>query len=1175
MKKIYLFIGLALSMLAVGCSNDGPSDNPDGPVGGNDVTVQVTATIADEGLVWSEGTTVAVNGFESSAVTGGEAAATFEIKNVAAPLKVVAPFAAYGAGDVVTVPDTQSYVAGGYDAAAFVLYGYTDTVSEPDDDKISIAEVEMHAACGIINLPMTIASGAATIKTIALTAADSGKDVIAGEWKIDFAAGTSTVEKGFDTIVLDCGEAGVALGASAVDFRFVVPAAAYAKGFIVEATDTENHKFVFDYTDALTVDAGVETALEPLAFEVIEKEDATLNITIAEPAITWVAGDEVVVNGVLSSAVADADAGKSTASFDLKSVAHPYTVLYPRDLYTTSGRLRFYDEQRLLKNEFDREALAMVGYSFDSEVTLHNVCGLIKIPVWNNFEGENITLEKICIKSNDGSALAGKYNINYRNATLSQVSAVDTMTLVPEEGSKGIEIPIGEKIYVYAVVPEGKFPAGLTIDVYTDVENQMGIACTPAGGLNVTRGVETEIDTVEYTDVKIESITTAAELIEFAKAVNSGRYKKFINDAGEVVLGADIDMSGAEWVEITGLDNAGFDGIFNGQGFAIKNWISSQSLFSVLAKGATVKNVVLDSSCKLTYPNPNELGKVLYFGFVVATNNGGFVENVINNANVSLNIDESLAYQMRAGAIIGQSQIGSRITGCQNHGNVTITVGGVDNTASSGATCTQYLGALQGAMASSDLSLTDDESRTIMSNCSNTGNMIVTVNGTTCKHGCYVAGLSGTANSYSEMIDCSNSGEVKFEIPVATSIIVVGGLTSYSAGKVTNCSNSGNVALNSKSAVYNVAIGGISGYQNGPVANCTNEGAIDCTFPSFKKTAKIGSITGGPSVGGICGLGYTSESGNSIFSITDSTNKGAVTFNMDTSDGVSTRIGVGGIIGVPYGAITNCENFGVVNAGCGRGKDAESPSKVAILNVGGIAGCDYYGQSTNALKDFQISNITGCKNHADVILETNMMKSNNTCGGIVAWPGVEGANLAATCTDCLNEGNITLAGVGKVRCGGITGGTGHVVGCINKGKITANEVVGNNCTIGGISGYRSYDHKFVNCETYGDVVALTADATVYIGGAAGAWGNQDNKKQTYGIKVNCNVKTAGTVAGMLVGMFNGAGTTRPIGTDSEPCYVAGSLTKNSTTTVITSEYLTPEYMFGGGTTQALHVLLLE
>lgn len=1161
MKKIYLFIGLALSMLAVGCSNDGPSDNPDGPVGGNDVTVQVTATIADEGLVWSEGTTVAVNGFESSAIAGGEAAATFEIKNVAAPLKVVAPFAAYGAGDVVTVPDTQSYVAGGYDAAAFVLYGYTGDLLETEEEHEFTAAVEMHAACGIINLPMTIASGAATIKTIALTAADSGKDVIAGEWKIDFAAGTSTVEKGFDTIVLDCGEAGVALGASAVDFRFVVTAAVYAKGFIVEATDTENHKFVFDYTDALTVDAGVETALEPLAFEVIEKEDATLNITIAEPAITWVAGDEVVVNGVLSSAVADADAGKSTASFDLKSVAHPYTVLYPRDLYTTSGRLRFYDEQRLLKNEFDREALAMVGYSFDSEVTLHNVCGLIKIPVWNNFEGENITLEKICIKSNDGSALAGKYNINYRNATLSQVSAVDTMTLVPEEGSKGIEIPIGEKIYVYAVVPEGKFPAGLTIDVYTDVENQMGIACTPAGGLNVTRGVETEIDTVEYTDVKIESITTAAELIEFAKAVNSGRYKKFINDAGEVVLGADIDMSGAEWVEITGLDNAGFDGIFNGQGFAIKNWTAADgiSLFPKLAATGIVKNIVLDASCALKLPQTLNGD----YGFIVKSNYG-IVSGCINNAAVVLN--DGAFGTGNTGIMVGYSYANSRVENCTNNGNLTINAAG-------STVGTNYIGTVNGRMASSADDFTE------IYGCTNNGSLTINITDDKTAKNFYIGGVTGSSNSYTKTTNCTNTGDIAFNTLSSGAALIIGGVTPYSAGDINGCSNSGAITVTSDTKIKGTLVGGVAGYLNGAVAGCENSGNITVTAQSFAGRNTVGSLDGKKATSTVCNgiggiIGQTYNSDGSPFSMDNCKNSGNIkvlyTKPEDHSLAKVGRFVFGGLVGDAWGPVSNSDNTGSLNIAMSADSGSFTGSNAgATMYVGGIAGCNYFSTTQSEL------NITNCNNSGNIYMRSdNTETTNHTCGGIVGWPGKESGCTAVT-KDCTNTGNVTVEGNAKIRTGGIQGGSGRIENCVNRGAITGN--CGNASAIGGIAGFHSNSYQMTNCENYGDIVSKKID--VYAAGLIGQFGNVDNSLTT-GCKVKCTVQgEEGGCVGMLVASFNGVTKVINIGTENSPCQVAGSLVIGSTVTTITAEQLTKEYMFGAGanrdTNHSCYVTLLE
>lgn len=1160
MKKIYLFIGLALSMLAGGCSKDDPIDNPVGPVDKDDVTVKVTATIAEEGLLWSEGATVAINGFESSALaTGGEAAATFEIKNVSAPLKVVAPFKAYGAGDVVTVPDTQKYVAGGYDADAFVMYGYaakfveTEESEETEENKTAAAEVEMHAACGIVKLPVAIAEGSATISSISLTAAND--EAVAGSWKFDFTNGAATAEKVFSTVALDCGENGVALGASAVDFRFVIPAAAYAKGVIIEAATTDGHKFVRDYTDALTVVAGAETALETMNFEIIEKADATLNITIAEPAITWAAGDEVVVNGVLSSALADEDAGKSTASFELKEVAHPYTVLYPRDLYTTSGRLRFYDEQRLLKNEFDREALAMVGYSFDTDITLHNVCGLIKIPVFNNFEGEVVTLEKVCIRSNDGSPLAGKYNINYRNATLSLVSAVDTMTLVPEEGSKGIEIPIGEKIYVYAIVPEGRFPAGLTIDVYTDVENQMDILCTPAGGLNVTRGVETELETVEYTDVKIEAITTAEEFVEFGKAVNGGRYKKFVNSDGEVALGADIDMSGVEWTEISGLDNAGFDGIFNGKGFAIKNWSSEGvSLFTKLAATGVIKDIVLDSSCMLRFSSPLDGD----FGFIVRANYG-IVSGCVNNAAAVLS--DGAFGTGNTGIMVGYSYLNSRVENCTNNANLTITAAG-------STVGTNYIGTVNGRTASAS------DGTTEIYGCTNNGTVTITITDDKTSKNFYIGGVTGSSNSYTKTTNCTNTAAITFSTPKSGAAIIMGGVTPYSAGDITGCINSGAITLSSDDQIKGTLVGGISGYQQGATVGCENSGNIELSAKFFGGRNTIGSLSSDNAISTPCNgvggiVGQTFSSSNNAFSMDNCKNGGNIkvvyrdmTGSTLSKDG---RFVFGGLVGDGWGNISNSSNSGSVNVAMNGANGTFAGSNGgATIYAGGIAGSGYYSKNQTEL------NITNCHNTGDVFIHSdNTNTTNHACGGIVGWPGKESGCTAVT-KDCSNSGNVTAEGNVKTRIGGIQGGSGRVENCINRGVIRANG--GSASAAGGIAGFHSNTYQMTDCENYGNVISGKSD--IFPAGLIGQFGNVDNKFTT-GCKVNCTVQApAGSVAGMLVASFNGDKYVISIGTEASPCQVAGALTIGDTTTTITSAELTKEYMFGATSYRDHHDLFV-
>lgn len=967
-EKIYLFIGLALSMLAGGCSKDDPTDNPVGPVDKDDVTVKVTATIAEEGILWSEGATVAINGFESSALAaGGEAAATFEIKNVSAPLKVVAPFKAYGAGDIVTIPDTQKYVAGGYDADAFVMYGYaakfveTEASEETGENKVAAAEVEMHATCGIVKLPVVLAEGSATISSISLTAADG--ETVAGEWKFDFTNGAATVEKAFSTVALDCGENGVALGASAVDFSFVIPAAAYAKGIIIEAATTDGHKFVCDYEDALTVEAGVETALETMNFEIIEKADATLNITIAEPAITWAAGDEVVVNGVLSSAVADADAGKSTASFELKSVAHPYTVLYPRDLYTTSGRLRFYDEQRLLKNEFDREALAMVGYSFDSDVTLHNVCGLIKIPVFNNFEGEVVTLEKVCIRSNDGSPLAGKYNINYRNATLSLVSAVDTMTLVPEEGSKGIEIPIGEKIYVYAIVPEGRFPAGLTIDVYTDVENQMDILCTPAGGLNVTRGVETELETVEYTDVKIEAITTAEELVDFAKSVNNGRYKKFINSEGEVALGGDIDMSGVEWEGINGLDGAGFDGIFNGKDFTIRNLASSKPLFGAVAETGVIKNLKIDATCKVSISEVVTEGKVdLGYGVLAATVSGR-IENVTSDASLTIgSTDEPVEMSTDNGYIAGGlvGILNGSIENCHTTGGGVTIIGKDANRV--------YVGGIVG-MANASAVITVPMTNAAAISCTFSTCQAPIFGGVVGRAYCDVIGTE------TDKFLNKESGNISLNITskAVKSSVNVGGVFGRTGKTLMYAENKGNIFVHSnQEQANNCYVAGIIGLADAEVGYCTNFGTIDayCAF-----TSVFGGVVSSSTKGPVHDCVNNGEVKVSAVSKTKATYVGGVLAYMNDTNNASL-------------IIKDCVNNGNVTV---TGIDGFQ------LYVAGMVG--YYNGKSNQTRSTW--NIDGCTNNGEIILNTNQAARYSYVGGFIG-------NYKNSCgiNNCVNNGLI-------------------------------------------------------------------------------------------------------------------------------------------------------------------------
>lgn len=117
-------------------------------------------------------------------------------------------------------------------------------------------------------------------------------------------------------------------------------------------------------------------------------------------------------------------------------------------------------------------------------------------------------------------------------------------------------------------------------------------------------------------------ISTAADLVEFAAAVNAGEsFAKWMDSEGKVILKNDIDMSSVtSWTPIgagvytwgsnklTCNSGTPFTGYFDGKGMTIKNFnpVCENStlggvygLFGCLGEGAVVENIVFDSTCSM------------------------------------------------------------------------------------------------------------------------------------------------------------------------------------------------------------------------------------------------------------------------------------------------------------------------------------------------------------------------------------------------------------------------------------------------------------------------------------------------------------------------------------------------------------------------------------------------
>ena len=74
-------------------------------------------------------------------------------------------------------------------------------------------------------------------------------------------------------------------------------------------------------------------------------------------------------------------------------------------------------------------------------------------------------------------------------------------------------------------------------------------------------------------------IKNAQDLMAFVAAINKGEdFSAYKNEKGVVCLEADIDMAKAKKMQTI----KSFGGVFDGQGYALKNWKAQNALFHEL-----------------------------------------------------------------------------------------------------------------------------------------------------------------------------------------------------------------------------------------------------------------------------------------------------------------------------------------------------------------------------------------------------------------------------------------------------------------------------------------------------------------------------------------------------------------------------------------------------------------
>ena len=417
---------------------------------------------------------------------------------------------------------------------------------------------------------------------------------------------------------------------------------------------------------------------------------------------------------------------------------------------------------------------------------------------------------------------------------------------------------------------------------------------------DVRVGAIAEGYSMSYSDPATIATTVApSTMIETGNQLVSwlGRINNEYTDVA--ALANDIDMKG-----LTISSASGFTGTLEGQGFAIKNLVSSVPLFA--ESGGVIKNLTLDESCVFT-PSAD----CLQFGALVGLDLGGAYTNVNTAASITITATGNIENNIALGGLVGASncESGSRFDRCSNSGAITIDATGY----------THWAVAMAGIVGWTRKSTFDY--------CTNSGPVslyakygdgwthqwsFISGETTDTDGNISVAGICGRALDHEQTTDIMSS---------------YNHCENLAAGAITLKHDGMDVIPNvDKTCCLNVA--GICGQSNGSMESCVNYAPITAIVICPANNDYWGRRNALVKVGGIAGLSWEGISINSC------SNRGAINVNYDgswekTQRNMST---VGGIIGKQGYNLSNAQ----VTFSTNRGPITVTGN--GHLAVGGITG---------------------------------------------------------------------------------------------------------------------------------------------------------------------------------------------------------------------------------------------
>ena len=754
--------------------------------------------------------------------------------------------------------------------------------------------------------------------------------------------------------------------------------------------------------------------------------------------VVWSEGDRLSVNGKTSSEVKPADVGTRSAQFTVQDVTAPYHVFYPAEAVKGYDAENDYfvvyspSEQEYTDKSFADKIAIMAGVAEEAgqPITLTHLFSFIKVSI---AKGDNVDLHSVTIESLDEATMSGELWIAPGD-TESWANGCDYIHIV---GKDGIPYNNGVAEVIFAV-PAREYGNGFKVTIEDKTGKAMSRTAYTTDGVTLKGGEVLAMPTLTYKGEAQKGIVirTAAELVAFHAAAKAGDYSAYLNDEDEVVLGADIDMTGVDW-EWTAGD---FAGTFNGKGYKIKNWTADRPLFCNVT--GTLKNIIIDKSCTFTAATEsmtstgdkqcafiaekiNPTGKAIN-----CTNFGDVTASEINNGT------------HRVAGLFGAGY--GLISDCRNYGNITVTnnknfeknlmVGGIVAYYNTNAQTKDYFG------------------KDFLVNCANYGNITVEFPETVQPKNVYVGGVLGTTAyhkstevvNHGRITDCYNFGNVKYHFKKLAGGTYgnVGGVIGYAEANIQYCCNYGKVEYTVPVGERTVGgtrpgVGGVVATATYTVFYCENYGEV------YVEGVWAGGTDGNAGAGAYAGAVFGGVVGCAgIFEVTDSTDKvknctnyGKFTTKYYCLATGGTATSQGGVVGYSQMAVEDCSNEGVV--------DINTYNKNTY--VGGVVGNSPY-------------NVTRCDNNGNVSLTLMGMTAETAsfrAGGVVGY-------CTKTVSDCHNTGTVTTNCDGVEKTGitiysASVVGDGYVIdGCSNSGSNTTNiktKTAYNVLYTAGIAGY--------------------------------------------------------------------------------------------------------------------------